>query len=110
MVQHIRLTLLTTLAFTAFGAGCASAPTTDAAGNAVAANAEGQPVRECRYAEGTGTKMRYRICRSQDEWAVLDAAAAEDQDTDEFFRRTREGGAAAGNVEAPDIGGGGGGL
>ena len=92
------------------GAGCAALPTSDDYtgrnnSNAVAA-AAGQNVRECRWAGATGTKMRTRICHSQEEWARIDAATAAPQDTDAFFRRQREGATAAGNVDIPDATGG----
>jgi hypothetical protein len=111
MYQPIRLTLFSAVAAAMLASGCAVLPVseefqTDAAGNAVAANTDGRPVRECRWAKATGTKMRSRICYSQEEWAQIDAATAEDQETDDFFRRSRENSAVTGNVPAPPTGGG----
>jgi hypothetical protein len=109
MSKHSRLAQFFGAAAVVLGAGCAvlpvSEPTSDAAGNAVAASADGRQVRECRYAKGTGTKMRARICHSQEVWAQLDAATAEEQNTDDFFRRSRENAAITGNVAPPPTGG-----
>jgi hypothetical protein len=103
MYQHTKLTLVAALAILC--AGCAALPTDDdytgVNNNAVAA-AEGQRVRECRWAGATGTKMRTRICHSQEEWAAIDAATAAPQDNDEFFRRQRENSTLTGNVDVPD--------
>ena len=108
--MHPHIKPIVIAAFAAFGAGCAALPTSDdytgGTANAVAA-ADGQNVRECRWAKATGTKMRSRICHSQEEWARIDAITAPAQDTEAFFRRQREGATAAGNVDIPDTTGGG---
>jgi hypothetical protein len=68
------------------------------------ADLAGKTVRECRYSEGTGSNLRRRVCRTQEEWAAFDAAEQE-ENTDDFFRQAREGGTTAGNVDTPAIGG-----
>jgi hypothetical protein len=94
MNKHNRLALFFGVTAVVLASGCAvlpvSEPASDTAGNAVAANTDGRPVRECRYAKGTGTKMRSRICYSQEVWAQLDARADQGQDTGDFFRQARE--------------------
>ena len=63
----------------------------------------GPKIRECRYAKSTGSKMRTRICRPQEEWARIDAATDQGQNTDAFFRTTRENATtgASGGLNAP---------
>ena len=67
--------------------GCAST----GEGDAVASD------RECRSFEQPGTKMRESICRSKEQWAVIDAGDAERDAreglVDDFFRRQSELGA-----------------
>lgn len=109
-----RIELVLMMAVAALVAGCASdtqqssevAASTQAASSVAAGASPGQPTRECRYAKATGTKMRTRICHPLETWAMLDAAAAKEQDTDAFFRRSRENSTAAGGVQAAPTGGG----
>lgn len=68
------------------GAGCASPD-----GEVLAAADGAAPiVKECRFAKTTGTKMRYRICYTAAQWAAIDAADAQEENTDPFFRRALE--------------------
>ena len=87
----LKLTLACGLALLA--AGCTSTespPVTAAGAQDLAGNTTGPRIRECRYAKATGTKMRTRICHLQEEWALIDKATAEAQNTDAFFRAVRE--------------------
>lgn len=61
---------------------------------------EGEEVasaRECRTFETPGSKMRESVCRSKEQWAIVDAGNAENESreglVDEFFRRQGELGA-----------------
>lgn len=53
--------------------------------------------RECRSFAQPGTKMRESVCRSAEQWAIIDAGEAERAGreglVDEFFRRQGELGA-----------------
>lgn len=59
------------------------------------AKSDGDSERECRTYGTTGTKMKRSICRSKEEWAVVDAREQEleseqERETNSFFRRTSE--------------------
>jgi hypothetical protein len=91
MRRFMKLPLIAGLAILV--SACASSESQDAGQAAtqdLAENTTGQKVRECRYAKATGTKMRTRICHLQEEWALIDKATEEAQDTDAFFRAVRE--------------------
>lgn len=47
--------------------------------------------RECRSAGATGSRMVKPVCHSPEEWAIIDAQAADKEALeDEFFRRVGE--------------------
>lgn len=81
--------ILMVAGFALFGTACTSSGED---GEAVASSE-----RECRSFSQPGTKMRESICRTKEQWAMIDAGEAErasrEDLTDEFFRRQAELGA-----------------
>jgi hypothetical protein len=83
------LATMTLCGFAALGSACS---TSEASGDGDVASE-----RECRSFEQPGTKMRESVCRSKEQWAIVDAGNAErnnrEELVDEFFRRQGELGA-----------------
>jgi len=81
--------ILLVAGFAVLGNACTS-PGED--GEAVASSE-----RECRSFSQPGTKMKESVCRTREQWAMIDAGEAErasrEDLTDEFFRRQTELGA-----------------
>lgn len=100
--MHRHITAIVLVASAALVAGCSVLPVSEeyrtspasdiapASGTNAVAATDPSTTRECRWSKGTGTKMRTRICYTQDVWARLDAAAEQGQETDSFFRGMRE--------------------
>jgi len=67
--------------------GC-STPQDPEGGSAATASS----ARECRPVSGAaGSRLRQSVCRTQEEWALADAKAKEQEDIQaEFFRRVGE--------------------
>ena len=56
--------------------------------------------RECRGVASLGSKMKRSVCMSPEEWAAIDAAAAEESTAQsDFFRRARESGSLGAGPE-----------
>lgn len=80
VVVHLTLACCTLL----FLSACASGESTE---QAASAKAE----RECRSSGATGSRMVKPVCHTPEEWAILDAQAADKEALeDEFFRRVGE--------------------
>ena len=86
--QYLKVIALSGLAL--FGTACATQEE-GADGEQVASK------RECRSFSSPGTKMKESVCRTAEQWAIIDAGEAERQGreglVDEFFRRAGEAGA-----------------